>query len=862
MKSAFDWKQNKWLTETVDRLPKNDLFFGSNYADPGCGILLGDGATGTNLWPDRDKLHLEIGHTDIWDDTTDDPDSVFCCGEKDDETKQRKAGKIELDFEAPVFDMMFQQKQQARLTLADATVRFSAVTPFSELEGECFAENVAGVTVLHMKGTFSEETAPSVTLSRWGSRVLWRWYDHQPSDMTLGLSGTSSSVSTARNARGYIVQKLNGTIFCLGLDIQSEEKLSCERLHSRAVRMTFPRQKEHEFTLFYHVAFGEDETEALAACDQALDRAVSMGKEALYLRHAEDWRAFWNRSGIRIPDDYLENLFYLYLYFLNSEGRGTWAPHFTSGVWGSYYDYLPWVYYFFYNMQQLYHPLGALGHTELEENYLRMRHDGMANARRFAREVKGVDRGIFIHDVTDRYGRGATYDKGNVTPGPQTAMAMWKHYRYTGDEKFLEEMALPMMRETAEYYLAILKKGEDGRYHTYHTTAYEGHNETTDSVTDRVMIEVLFRTLASLPNEPKAGEYREVLENLSDFIRTMPCEDELDHEGRLKGGLGKGEKLYGEGKLLAYGYQPDPEKDTISFCGERTVFGNPVREMFLDKRKVSYGFPDLELSPVFPGSLVGLSDRGTELFDIMRNQALFHAGLGGCMMWCLIPVYLARLGMSRYLLPCLHECADDYQVYPNGMGAEGGEKPHDCDRYYETVHWDDSSEKVHLDAQDYAHFDFETVPVITEALTEALLQSFEGVLRICPTYPLEDGPVFFDLLAEGGFRVTAEIGRDQYLFTVDCLRGEDGLVCLPDGFDPEKAYCYRNTGSGFEPFAPQIRNEKADRLLVLPGKEGCRYFLSSVPLNEIETEAVPAERPNMQAKQSGRAILGAFSSRT
>lgn len=860
MKTAFDYKQNRWLTETTDRLPKHDLFFGSNYSDSGCGILLGDGAMGTNIWPDRDRLHLDIGHSDIWDDSTWEPDGVFCSGEDDNLTTRRTAGKIDIDFDFPVFDMMFQEEHQARLSLADATAKFHAVTPFSSLDGECFAESVSGVSVLHLKGSFTEETSPSVILSRWGSRTIWRWYSMQKSDVTSGTSGTSSFTGSKQN-RGYIVQVLNGTIFCLGLDIQTDEPVSCERLHSRAVKITLPKQNDHDFTVYYTVAFGENEDEAVKACDKALDAAVASGREKLHERHTASWKEFWNRFGIRISDDYLENIYYMNFYFLNCECRGKWAPHFENGIWGRYYDFLPWVYYFHYNMQHFYHAVGAVGHTELEDNYFRMRHDGMDNYRRFTREIKGVDRGIFVHDVTDRHGKGATYDYDNVAPGPQIAMAMWKHYRYTGDEEFLKNIALPMMCETADYYLAILQKGNDGRYHTFNTTAYEGHNKSTDAITDRVMIEALFRTLVSLPDVPNKAEYEEVLAHLTDFIKVKPCPDEVDADGYLTGGLGKGEKLLGNGDILAFTYQPDDNVDTQSFCGEKTELGTPCRKMFHQRSRGCYGFPDVEISPVFPGSIVGLSDRNDEIYTLMYNQALMHECLGNCTMWCMSTIYLARLGMKKFLLPAIRNAISGFQAYPNGMGQECNPGPRSCAGYYDNVHLTGTDKSVYIYKKDFAHFDFETVPIVSEALTESLFQSFEGVLRICPTYPVDDEPVFFDLHAEGGFRVTAEVGKDNYLITVDSLRNEEGLVVLPDWFDPNNAFVYYTDGEGFERYCPEIRQKKADRVIVLSAKQGRRYLISSVPAEETDAEAVPAEAPNMQPKQCGNAILGAYSNK-
>ena len=753
---------------TTDRLPKHDLVFGSPINDPVAGIPLGDGDTGSLVWFEADAIHIHINKTDLWDDTTQESD-LFCSGVTEDLTTLRHGGELVIRFDSPCLDMIYQKEFEARLSLADAPLRLNAETPFSHIQAECFTSNEKKTTALRLRCTAPEAAAPDITLSRWGSRSYWRWYAMNRVRPEAGLDGTETAV---QDDRIYICQKLNGTQFCLGLAIDAP-RTEIRRLNCHSGSLRPAAAAGSCFTLYWNISPGESAQDAQHKTRQALDAALAEGFDSMHKAHAAQWADFWNTSYVSIPQDSIENYYYLSLYYSNSECRGAYPPLFTNGIWGFRHDFSPWAYYFHYNMQHMYGPLEPSGHGALAENYYKMRREGLPAARLYAEKVKEMP-GAFYHDVTDRYGRGADYDSHNCTPGAQIAMAMYRHWRMNGDETFLHDTALPVMRGAAEFYLGMLQKETDGLYHIHGTTAYEGTPLFHDTLTDLDMVRALFGALMRYASPEEKTLYTDILTHLPEPVLVQPDADEVK-DGRLLLGIGAGRPVHGEGLVLAVGRDDD---------------GNPVRKNYGDPAKECYGFPDTEMSPLYPAGIFGLKDKGTPLFDAMTNQILLHHTADECMYWCMMPLYLARMGMAEELYRHMESMAGTWLIYPCGLGAEriAGKLDKlerlfyndvtDCDAYRDVSdYYSGSSEKN--EAYGFRHFDMETLPIIAHGVCESLLQSYDGVLRICPAIRKEDA-VQFCLYGEGGFRVRCSTSPEHFRLEIDSLRGEECRICLPE----------------------------------------------------------------------------------
>lgn len=848
MKTCYDPVKKQWLGHTVDRLPKHDLFFGTPENRPTAGIPIGDGDTGSLLWLERDGIHIHINKCDLWQDAPPGVtwnDECYCSGHEEELTCVKHGGEITLRLNSPAFDYLYQRAFTARLSLADATASLESETPFGSVCARAFAEN--GVTVLSCRMTSAEGEAPEIRLSRWGSRTLWRWYAMQKHAPETSLEGTKA---VAEGKDLLITQELDPTKFCLALRFLSEETPRAAVRNRHCAALTLADAAEHTFTLLWTVKTGETAEDAAEACRMALDAAEQAGEAALYEAHRAAWADFWNRSYLAIPDDYAENIWYLYLYYMNSESRGTYPPHFTSGLWGFYHDYIPWNYYFHYNEQHLYLPLDAAGHGELAENYFALRKNGMEKNRAYATIVKGK-RGIFLHDVTDRFGRGAEYHYMNCSPGAQVAMHLWRHWRFTGDEAFLRETALPFMREAVIFYLDLLEKGEDGLFHLHGTSAYESNETLDDACTDFTMIRTLFPVYLPYAPSPLRERMEEALAHLPEPI-LLPLRVPTDWDGEtISFGVGKGQKARGD-RVFGVGY-----KDGAPV---RHGFGDPAVPPEIE------AFPDVELSPLYPAGLLGLNDRDTPLWDALYNQLLLHRPGTETGHWNMLPIYLARMGMGAEALKAVREMLSDFQAFPNGMNAEDGEVGtlrRDAPAFY-TYDNVQTHEKYTVRSDDFVHFDFETEPIVAQALQECLLQSHEGVLRLLPA--AESLPVAFRLYAEGGFAVGADFREEGFAVTVESLRGEPCYLVLPECCGEPYAYAAPKDG----PFAPfPLKKTVFRREGSLSGnkpgepawdlsdlKPDDTALLCSCPLEELRTESPAPCAPNGDWKRLGKACLG------
>ena len=746
---------------TVRRLSRHDVVYGSPLCDALAGMPIGDGDTGSLIWLEEDGLHININKTDLWEDSTWN-DECFCSEKEENLSCLRHGGELIIKLNSPCFDFTYQKEFEGRLRLSDATANIRSQTAFSDINVTALASNENKVSLIKFTRLPKEEDCVEITFKRYGSKNSWRWYAMTYPAPDNIAEGTEVSL---KEKQIFITQQLNGTVFCLGLSLVCADSFSIKRINSHSGKIFL--DNPGEFILYYNVSLGVNRLDAEGKCLEILKNAEKKGFDAIYYEHKSAWADFWNRSYINLPDDYIENLWYLSLYYSQSECRGAYPPHFTSGIWGFKHDFLPWTHYFHYNMQHMYAPLDASGHGELIENYYKMRRAALPVAEKCARTIKNK-KGAFYHDVSDYSGKCASSEGGNCTPGAQIAMAMFHHYRMNGDVEFLKNVALPIMKSVSEFYLDMLTCEEDGIYRIYGTTAYEGTPLFDDTVTDYVMIKALFGALISLDDELVKNKdlYEKVLNNLPDYLYTLLENDEVDENGFFKVGIGNGSHVFGDGEVLAVGKSSD---------------GRLMRRTVGDAQKAFYGFPDTEMSPVYPAGIIGIKDKGTRAYNAIANSMMIHGEPEECMQWCMMPQYIARMGFGEMLFPYLRKVVNDWQTFPNGMGADcksGITEARERFRYHHPF-CRDTEMYTYQEAFYFRHLDMEMLPIVASAVNEALLQSYDGVIRILPAI-IETENVAFTLYAEGGFRISCQWINGSFTAKIESLRGEECTVILPD----------------------------------------------------------------------------------
>ena len=731
MEMIFDQKNH--VVRTRDMISHHDVVFRSPVCEPTYGLPIGDGSTGCLLWLTEDALHIQINNTDLVDDLS--QGEEYCSGPDETLTFVRNGAQLTVSFGCPVFETIYLDDFEARLSLEDAAAYIHAKTPFAKTDIRAFASQAGKAALIEIETGYEEPVSVSSELSRWGSRSFVHWYSSFQGTTDMGLSGTSSTVE--RDCM-CIVQELQGMGFCIAVKPVADCLTGIKRAGSHAVRAYFAERAHMSQAYYITVGTGEDTECAKERALRQIEEAEKTGREELYRIHAGEWADFWDKSYVSLPEklDYAENLWYLNLYYANSQMKGEYPAHFCNGVWGFYHDFVPWVGVFHYNTQHFTFPLEAADHPELAEAYYRFRRRQLPYAERFARDVK-KGKGAFYTDVCDMKGRMEISTKENSTCGSQIAMEMYWHYRYTGDEDFLQETAMPVIRGAAEYYLNKLVLAQDGYYHIYGTSGYESpYVLLDDCITDLAMIRALFEAFIWLAPE-EAGPYLERLDKLVPYQTADFLEGEIDGQGRFLCGVGKGREAL-TGQVLSIGNHPRLPMDVTQIpdyakgVPAKCLGKEKARKVFGNSENDYYGFPDIEMAPLFPSGTIGIKDRDSELYKLIYNSICLHPER--CMGWCMMPVYLARMGMENMLEEQLLRTISQWMIYPQGFGVY---TPTDVDqneqRYKRNTVRNRNSGKISTALQwKFRHFDYETLPIIATAVNEMLLQSYDGTIRLFP----------------------------------------------------------------------------------------------------------------------------------
>lgn len=774
--SAFDPKTAEWDIKWPERVSQYDLVYLSPPIDPLQGIPLGNGDIGVLFWCEESKIIAVVNKCDLWDDAAFQRFHNWKKEEEDYSTTLRHACRIVIDLKFPVFSTLYLTDFNARLNLADASLTMDVTSPFGTVSLNAFVDHASGTLLYDLKSDFNEDVPVDISVERFGSRTFSHWYALINRDTSIGVSGTEAIVD---EEGFYITQKLSGTNFAAGGTVIQDNSLSVsyKREHAHRVFIHLAGKKNKQAQIAFSITSpGIDNS--LLSLKETLSSVRRKGIASLKKSNEDAWRSIWNRSFMDYGDDYLNNLWYLTMYYANTSQGGKYPGRFNNGLWTWSRDVQNWNFYFHWNQQQLYWPLNAAGHHELIEPYLDFRFNSLPQAKRDAQEFFN-SQGAFIADVVERRGYNSLNEKHNHTPIAEIALDFWRQYQYTGDKKFLKEKALPFIIEAAKFFESLFEKDADGLYHAKEGTGYEGWILLKDSLTEIVYGKVLFSTAlealkAAETDIPEIKKWKEILGNLAPLPLVKAGEDSIVSQGsgyKLQRGQFKGRTISTD-KIVAAGWGIKEKKWL-------TVYNATDNGKYSEFNLLDGIFPTVPSSPVFPSGLIGLSQKGKNdsLFEsITATTLLYPSGVTG---WDPVPIVKARLGLANELALELERFPERWQIYCNGWGHWGmeGEIKKDYEWFFRTNKVKDTaspSKEFMLPMWPFRHMSMESMSVLTAAMNESLLQSFDGILRIAPAFPASRSGRF-TLHAVGGFIVSAEMkaGTVQWV----CIKSKSGNVC-------------------------------------------------------------------------------------
>ncbi|MEQ8924782.1 MAG: hypothetical protein RLO81_03150 [Fulvivirga sp.] len=860
IQSSFNLNNKEWSIKWPNRVSQYDLVYKSPPIDPLQGIPLGNGEIGSLIWCDGSKIIIAVNKSDLWDDGKTEKPGWY--GALDEQTTLRHAGRIIIDFNYPIFDELYISEFDARLNLAEASFELTTSSPFGDLAFNAFINFDNGILFYDIISDLKDDVPVEISLERYGSRTYSRWYSSISDKTSIGLDGTNSYIE---NKSLFITQKLTTGTFAIGgvmLNSDQADVIVQDNFdHKATINVSGLNGKPAQFAFSVTSPLSSDPISELS---KKLDDAKENGRTTYYQAHKRKWKSLWTRSFVDYGDDYLNNLWHLTLYYTLSSQGGNYPGRFINGLWGWNRDIQNWNVYFHENQQQLYWPLNATGHSEFIESYLDFRFNSLKHAKKYAKEHFNAD-GAFVSDLTDRNGFNSPSTDHNHTPVAEIALEFWRQYQFTNDKDFLRERALPYILEASEFFESLMVKGDDGYFHPSVSTGYEGWIELEDGLTDLSLAKKIFET-ALVAIKEVGLQYSESKQwkNILDNIAPLPIKAVGDlyitgneNDYRINTGVFKNQPVP-TNKIFLAGWGVKEERWLMTYFrldDEKYSFFNSSSPGYSPPSvrnglKLHDGlFPTIPSAPIFPSGLIGLKDEGTEMFNVAKATTMLYGP--ECTGWDPVSISMARLGMAEELELVLNDFPRRWQIFPNGWGHWGLENAirKDAEWYFRTnnVTVADLNKKIELRTWPFRHTSMEAMSVLTTAMNESLLQSYEGVLRIAPAFPnSKEGR--FTLHAAGGFIVSAEVrqGNIKWISIVS----KYGNTCKIDipWEEATMSSSLKNKSKDVKNGVIEVLTKKDESLLIVP--KGVR------PEDWTIVNEIPPNSQNPKFHHSGESQLG------
>jgi hypothetical protein len=450
---------------------------------------------------------------------------------------------------------------------------------------------------------------------------------------------------------------------------------------------------------------------------------------SLSAAHVSWWQDYWSRAGVielTSSDgtaEYFEAMRHIYLYATASESRGG-LPGSHAGVADLFnfaQDQQQWQPsgYWYWNLRMQVAANMTSGVFDMNTPIFNLYQSNLSNQVAWTKAEMGGRPGICLPETMRFNGNGngsgscqqsvaPNFNALTITSGSELAMWIWQQYLMTGDRSFLTTN-YQVISDAAQFLLAYATTGSDGLLHT-NADAHETQREVNDPVTDVVWMRAIFPVVISAA---------QVLGNNDPLV------------SQLKAALGKIPPLP----------RTDLSTHTQLLTTAADTTGQDVFAISAQPNVKKYNNENLDCEVVWPSGLIGDNNTtglpgdpgaNTALAQRTYTNRMFHNSSD----WCFDVFYAARLGLSSEVETDLVNVTENYQEYMNGMSTNGG-----------------------TEYQPYIELDAD----VCGAINEALVQDYDGLLRINPAFPSDwsgVGSVFIqggskvDLQVQGG-KVTA-----------------------------------------------------------------------------------------------------------
>ena len=845
-------------------LSKHDIVYKAPPREGWEGFPVGNGSYGGMYWALPDGVVFQANHTDSLEDP--DPD-----GRNEGWAVLRSCGRLNLRHPFPLNDWLYINRYNASLSMYNATARTRVEGTFGTFDTEFYVHAEHPVAVLNYRAEYAGALARAgspvtVELERWGSRVFGWWY----SGVQGGASMDAGEAAVRTDGDDLVLRAafrgVDVALRCRIVGAGAEARV----VHDRMCRAEIDASPKQEFTVYLACVTSREHTDPAKAAKDAIDAAAAEEPDGGD-RHRSWWASYWDRSFLSVPEDYIENLYYLHLYLMGTAGRGQYPPVFNGGIWTWNRDVRNWVNPHHWNQQQSFWCLSAANRADLVVPYMETYYRLSGEARKVAAEKLGY-KGLRWSEQHDFAGRHMGLDsfsfKSNHTPAAQIALFFWWHYRFTGDRERFLSRGWPFLDSVGDFFLDFITWREDkGEYEVPVASTYEDERPwrftntiTTVSMAKRVL-SILEEACEEFADElevdqEKRKRRRHMLDHLPGY---MINHRDTDRGPTLASGLVDGKEF--------------PETETH---GHGPLF-----------------------CPVFPAGEIGLGDRGSPLFAAAVNTiATYPSGVAA-----ITPtvVVAARLGQSGLAEQRLYNMVRNLQHFPNGMffnidhwhylsrrrpkvnirdgkhvnhpvtGGSAPDAPYQRDYLLDrAVRFEKvrvqayepdevTAHEADLPADPFSQMGMESLGNFAAGLQEMLLQSHDGTIRVFPAVP-DAWEGTFTLLAEGGFLVTSRRNAHAAPEYVEILSNRGGRCVVVTPWSTGQRVMALDDGGATGGTGIDYEEHRSgwDIMLDFPTEAGRSYLLApegAEPPDICRYTAVPNEDP----KTLFEATLGKYS---
>jgi hypothetical protein len=551
--------------------------------------------------------------------------------------------------------------------------------------------------------------------------------------------------------------------------------------------------------------------DAMSAGIAVLNGDTTKPQSTITAAHLTFWHNYWNKAGlIRITSadgsgDYVENMRTLYLYDAAAQSRGTF-PGTQAGVADlfnfnqDHQDWFPSGYWFWNLRMQVQANLSA-GVFSLNDPTFRLYHSNVNAITSWTGSRMGGRVGMCVPE-TMRFNGNGTYNGGTdggscdqtitptfnsltITSGAEIGLWIWQTYLMTDDVGFLSTN-YPVMSGAARFLLAYATTGTDGLLHTT-ANAHETQWNVTDPVTDILAMQALFPLVvqaAQVLNVDAA-----LVNQLNAAIPKLPPLPRTDTATK---------------RLLLTASADSGGADMIGWSTQPTApFHNSE---------------NLGLEAVFPYNVIG---DNSPLLALARRTYTSRSFVN-TNDWTFDPLHAARLGLAAEVKSTLINATTSYQRYPSGLAA--------------------------FNTSQLQEPYVEQAGVLAATVGEALVQDYDGLLRIAPAWPADwTGEGTVAIRHKSWVSVQTEGGTPS---TVVIVSGSASPIAMRSPWPGQSVTVIDNTGA-------TVVGPQSNASLTIPVQSGRTYLVerTSSPTTSLPFAAVTGS-PASAARHLHSVTLG------